>query len=143
MMNTGTTMVITVVTCNDTSCASSQDDIIQEEEEGNQQINILTVIDSTEQQDNPTSELPQGHRTRYKLKATKKRPSYPQYRPILDQEEYIHGRRSKRNVRFEKAETLITNGNTEKAKKKPIIRGLCQGYMVRSSFKITEKMLLN
>ena len=100
------------------SCVSSQDVPTQDEEDEIQRINVLTVVESPESNDVSIRK----HRRR---KAIKKRPSYPQY--ILDLDEYIHGKRSRRNVRFEEAETVITKGHPEKAKNKPIVKGLCNG----------------
>jgi hypothetical protein len=104
------------------SLLSSQDVPTQVEEEEIQRINVLTVVESPEHQENSNDWSIRGHRRR---KAMKKRPSYPQY--IQDLDEYIHGKRSRRNVRFEKPETVITRGHPEKAKNKPIVRGLCHG----------------
>ena len=55
---------------------------------------------------------------------------YPQ--EINDLYDYIQGKRSWKKVRLNnKADTLITKTNPEKAKNKPIIRGKCEGYNVK------------
>jgi hypothetical protein len=87
------------------------------------QIRVLTVEETNQHhEDYPQIKTIRGHRRR---KPTRERPSYPQY--ILDLNEYIHGKRSKKNVRFEEADTLITKQHSERAKNKPIVQGLCHG----------------
>ena len=105
---------------------------IEEEDETNQlsRINVLTVSGHQDQKtanQDPKAATQDPKRTnkKQKSKRTKQRPSYPQY--ILDLEEYVQGKRTKRNIRFEETETLITTGRMEKAKNKPIIKGLCHG----------------
>ena len=54
-----------------------------------------------------------------------KRKQYP--KDINDFYEYIQGRKAWKNIRFNQTDTLITKGNNEKAKNKPIIMGSCEG----------------
>ena len=50
---------------------------------------------------------------------------------INDLYEYIQGRRSWKNVRLNKAETLISKSHMEKAENKPLIIGKCEGHTVK------------
>lgn len=50
---------------------------------------------------------------------------------INDLYDYIQGTRSWKNVRVNKAETLISKGHVEKAKNKPLIIGNCEGHTVK------------
>ena len=87
------------------------------------QVNVLTVNEAIHQQEEmPEDRVTRGHRRR---KPAKERFTYPPH--IVQLDEYIHGRRSKKHVQFEKAQTLITKGHSERAKNKPIVRGLCHG----------------
>lgn len=82
------------------------------------QIHALT-IDEGKKRKNSSSTKTSHH------KRSRKQPQYPEY--INELYDYIQGRRSRKNVRFEKPETLITTGHSEKARNKPIIRGKCHG----------------
>jgi len=91
---------------------------MEEEDDTNhiERVNVLTVAEP---------QRPKAGNRNHKNKRMKQWPSYPQQ--ILDLEEYIQGRRAKRNIRFEETQTLITNGRFERARNKPIIKGLCHG----------------
>ena len=72
----------------------------------------------------PRSSEPRKH-CNLDIATTGKRNQYPD--DINDFYEYIQGRKAWKNIRFNQADTLITKGNNEKAKNKPIIKGSCEG----------------
>ena len=101
---------------------SDQPDFNSEAEENREEADHVNVLATAE------VDKQQCHKRRNQKQAMQKRVQtvhYPDY--INEMYEYIQGNRSKKNTRFEENETLITESHSEKARNKPLVRGLCHG----------------
>lgn len=95
---------------------SSDSEREHHEQEVSAEVHAMTI--------HPRNSKPRKH-SNLNITTTGKRKQYPD--EINDFYEYIQGRKAWKNIRFNQADTLITKGNNEKAKNKPIIKGSCEG----------------
>lgn len=102
----------------------TESDTCHQEQDVTAEVHAMTIHhDNLQRKKEKKLELKNSKRNQTKVK------QYPE--EVNDIYEYVQGRRSWKNIRFSKPDTLITKFNPEKAKNKPIINGKCEGRQAK------------
>lgn len=112
---------------------SSESSVKTEELPGNQEPIDTAIRALTIQRDSKKQRQCQKGNSNKRVKEPRTKKQYP--RDIEDLCDYVEGKKSWKAVRFNKAETLISQSHSEKGKNKPLVQGKCEGR--------TEKLFLD